>query len=42
MIGLLFNLDFYGIRGNVLLTWLQLFLKERTQQVVIDGYIPSK
>ena len=31
------KLHHYGIRGNVL-TWLQSFLRNRSQQVVIDGY----
>ena len=31
------KLHYYGIRGNVL-TWLQSFLRKRSQQVVIDGY----
>ena len=34
---LAFKLDYYGIRGNVL-SWLQSFLMNITQQVVIDGY----
>ena len=35
--GLALKLHHYGIRGNVL-TWLQSFLKNRSQQVVVDGY----
>ena len=37
---LLCKLDFYGIRGQVL-TWLQSFLSERLQQVVVDGCCSS-
>ena len=37
---LLRKLDFYGIRGQVL-TWLQSFLSERLQQVVVDDCCSS-
>ena len=37
---LVLKLDYCGIRGNVL-AWLQSFLTNRTQQVVIDGYYSS-
>jgi len=33
---LLYKLNYYGIRGN-LLTWLSSFLHGRSQQVVVDG-----
>ena len=33
---LLYKLDYYGIRGN-LLTWLDSFLSDHSQQVVVDG-----
>ena len=33
---LLYKLDYYGIRGN-LLTWLDFFLSDRSQQIVVDG-----
>ena len=33
---LLYKLDYYGIRGNIL-HWLKSFLYDRTQQVVVDG-----
>ena len=32
---LLYKLDYYGIRGN-LLTWLDSFLSDHSQQVVVD------
>ena len=37
---LLSKLDHYGIRGH-LLTWLQSFLNDRSQQVVVDGCFSS-
>jgi len=33
---LLYKLDHYGVRGN-LLNWLKSFLSDRSQQVVVDG-----
>ena len=33
---LLYKLNYYGVRGN-LLTWLSSFLHGRSQQVVVDG-----
>ena len=33
---LLYKLDYYGIRENIL-HWLKSFLYDRTQQVVVDG-----
>jgi len=34
------NLDYYGIRGNIL-HWLKSFLYNSTRQVVVDGSISS-
>jgi len=34
--GLLYKLDHYGVRGN-LLNWLKSFLSDRSQQVAEDG-----
>ena len=34
------KLDYYGIRGN-LLTWIQSFLENRTQLVVVEGHYSS-
>ena len=33
---LLYKLKYYGIQGNTL-KWIQAFLSDRTQTVVIDG-----
>ena len=33
---LIYKLDYYGIRGN-LLKWLTLFLQNRSQEVVVEG-----
>ena len=38
---LLLKLDHYGIRKN-LLNWIRVFLTNRTQRVVCDGYISSE
>jgi len=33
---LLYKLDYYGVRGNIL-DWLKLFLHDQTQQFVVNG-----
>jgi len=37
---LLYNLQYYGIRGNTL-NWISAFLSNRTQSVVCNGYTSS-
>jgi hypothetical protein len=38
---LLHKLSFHGIRGNIYM-WIQAFLNNRTQQVVVDGEVTSE
>ena len=34
---LMMKLDHYGIRGSIILNWIEAFLTDRTQQVLVEG-----